>query len=105
DVTEHDSADQILDRPAVLDETQGQLVEQFGVRGPIPLGTEVVDAAHQSLAQEVLPDAVDQHACRERVRGVRHPPGQLQPPRLSRRDCGYMAGSSGADEAARYLGA
>ena len=62
-----DRPHQLLDRPAVADEPGRQVVEQLGVRRRVAGDAEVVDARDQPLAEQVLPDAVDHHARRERV--------------------------------------
>ena len=40
---QHQPADHLLDRPAILDELQGQVVEQFGMGGRLAVQAEVVE--------------------------------------------------------------
>ena len=67
---------QLLDRPTLVDELERQIVEQLGMAGPSSGHAEVVRRGHQPLAEVVLPDAVDEHARKERVRRRRDPAGE-----------------------------
>ena len=70
--------DQPVDRlepPAVLDERRRQPVEQFGMAGTVALGAEVVDRLHQPRAEVVLPEPVDDHPGRQRMRRARRASG------------------------------
>ena len=68
--------------PAVRDEPARQVVEEFGVGRRIAADAEVVDRRDDPLAEQPAPDAVDDHAGRQRILRADEPPGQLQPPAL-----------------------
>ena len=55
-----------------------EVIEQLGMTRRITARAEVVHAAHQPLAEELLPDAVDRNAGGERMTRIRDPIGQLQ---------------------------
>ena len=57
----------------------GQPVEQLGVAGPLALRAEVLDRLDQAGAEEHLPEPVDRHARRQRVRRVDEPVREPQP--------------------------
>ena len=71
-------------RPAVVDEVGGQPVEQFGVRGSVAAGAEVVDRMHDPEAEELLPDPVDGDPRGERIERVGDPVRHLQAAALIR---------------------
>jgi hypothetical protein len=48
-------------------------VEQFGMRGSGSHEAEVVRGGDEALAEVLLPDAIHDHACGERVAGARNP--------------------------------
>ena len=75
----HDFLDELLLAPAVLDEVDGQPVEDVTVFGHGGPGAEVVGGLHEARAEERLPDPVDGHAGRERRLRVDEPPGESQP--------------------------
>ena len=75
---EDETADEPLDRVAVVDEAGGQVVEQLGMRRRVAEAAEVVDGPHDAVAEQVAPDPVDGHAGRERVVGSGDRLGQVQ---------------------------
>ena len=77
--TEHELADQCLDRPAVLHERDSQVVEQLGMARRLPGCPEVVGRRDQSATEQMQPDAVDHDAGGERVLRRRQPVRQLEP--------------------------
>ena len=70
---------QRLDRPTALDESPGQVIEKLGVAWRLATRPEVARSAHQTRTEVVHPDAVDQHASRQRVVRARDRTSQLQP--------------------------
>src|SRR5262245_3226525 len=56
--TEHDSSNQLLERPAIVYQLQCQMVEQFWMTGSFARATEVIDGTHQAPAHQVMPDAI-----------------------------------------------
>ena len=92
-----------LDRPAAGHEAVGEVIEQLRVRRRPPLLAEVIGSTHQSLSEMVLPDAVDHHACRQRVLRTAQPLGQLQA--TAALAVGDRLAAEDLQEAARRLGA
>ena len=76
---QHDQAVQRLERPALVLEPGGQVVEQLGMAGRRAAGAEVAGGRHQRLAEVVHPDAVDDDPAGERIVGRRDRPGQVEP--------------------------
>ena len=68
-----------LERPALLHEPGGQVVEQLRVRGRGAAGAEVAGGRDQRLAEVVHPDAVDDDPAGQRVVGGGDGPGQVEP--------------------------
>ena len=68
----------LLDRPAAPAEAGRQVVEQVRVRGRLAAEAEVAGRADEAGAEVVQPDAVDQHAGRQRVLRVGDGAGQPQ---------------------------
>ena len=62
-----------FDLPAGLAEFDGEPIEQILVRGAVALHAEVFGGAHDALAEELLPLAVDLHAGGQRVFGTEEP--------------------------------
>lgn len=60
--TEHHLADHFLHAPAVRDETDGEMIEQLGMRGIGASDAEVIGGAHEAFAEKMLPEAVHHHA-------------------------------------------
>src|SRR5262245_29844862 len=68
-----------LDRPAALDKTRRQKIQQLRVSGTLADRTPVVGRTHQALVEMPLPDAVDHDARGQRMRGTGQPARQLDP--------------------------
>jgi hypothetical protein len=66
DRREHDLAIQPLERPSVRDEAGGEIVQQFRMRGLLALHSEIAGGGHQRLAEMPAPDAIHDHARRQR---------------------------------------
>ena len=62
-----------FDGPAIFHEVVGEPVEEFGMRGRTAEGSEIGGTGGQGFAEMVLPDAVDDDACGQRVRLVGEP--------------------------------
>ena len=67
-----------FDLPAGLAEFDGEPIEQILVRGAVALHAEVFGGAHDALAEELLPLAVDLHAGGQRVFGTEEPLGKAE---------------------------
>ena len=67
-----------LDAPLFLDEPNGKPVEQFRMSRPLPVDSEIAWSANQSLAEMVLPEAVDHDPRRKWILGACNPFGQCQ---------------------------
>ena len=63
----------------MLDEPEGEVVEQFRVRGQFAQAAEIVDRAHEAPAEDVVPEPVDHDAGGERVVGRGKLLGKFQP--------------------------
>lgn len=59
---DHHRADHLFHAPAVLDETDGEMVEQLGMRGVGACDAEVIGCAHEAFAEKMLPEAVHHDA-------------------------------------------
>ena len=70
---------QPLDRPAATHELRRQPVEQLRVRRCFAAEAEVRRGRDEALAEMPLPDAVDHHACCQRIVGRGHPVRQFPP--------------------------
>ncbi len=99
----------VLDVPAAIDQLDGQPIQQLGVRRQGALRAQVVAGPHQALAEEQLPQPVDQHAGHQRIVARDHPAGQVEPRRPRRsltsslpRNSG-MAGSTTGPESSCQL--
>ena len=57
----------VLERPTASDEFAGQPIEQFGMRRPAAVVSEVGGRFDDAAAEMVVPQAVDHHAGRQRV--------------------------------------
>ena len=75
---EHQSANELFNGPTFAHETCGQVVQQLRVGGSFTRDAEVIGRAHESLAKEMLPDAVYKDPGGERVLRAGEPFGQLQ---------------------------
>ena len=78
DIREHDLSVHGFDGPALLDEFDGQPIEQRLVGGLFAEASEVIDAGDNALAEVPAPDAIGHHARGERVAGLGHPLGELE---------------------------
>ena len=93
-----------LQAPARRDELGGQPVEQLGMRRRRPLRAEVVLGLDQAPAEVRLPDPVDRHPRRQRVRADRPasgpgPAGSGRPDGRERRQDGGDARADGVPRA------
>src|SRR5207302_9946250 len=76
---EHNLAVEGLDGPTGSNEARGQMIEQFGMGRRFAEGAKVTRGPHQSLAEMVLPDAIDQDPSREGVVLAGNRVSQLEP--------------------------
>ena len=74
------------------------------MRGPLAQDAEVARRAHQTLAEMLLPDAVDEHAGRERIGRAGNRLGQLFPPAAGDIRRGLVRAEH-LDKPTRHLGA
>jgi len=65
--------------PASRDHLGGQPIKQLRMRRQLTLRTEFLACADEAGAENRLPQAVDEHARREGIRGVDQPAGQPHP--------------------------
>ena len=72
-IAQHHEPVEVLERPAVFDQLDGQPVEQFGVGRGFAVGAEVVGRGDDSAAEVVLPEPVDDDAGRQRLVGPGEP--------------------------------
>ena len=77
-VREQDAAMELLDRPAVVHECRGEVIEQFGMRRRCRADSKVAWRLDERLAEVVHPDAVDEDTARERVIAGGDGPGQIE---------------------------
>ncbi len=101
-VAQHDQPMERLEPPAVFHERCGQPVEQLRVAGTVSLGAEVVHRLHQSQAEVLGPDPIDEHPRRKRMLARREPPRQS---RARIANIGRQFGAVVGDEDARGPGA
>ena len=83
---EDETADEVFEVPPVSDEVMGEVIEQQRMCGRVATGAEVIDAAHEALAEEVHPHAVDEDSGGERIVVASDPLGELQATALIVRD-------------------
>ena len=98
---QNDRAHQLLDRPALADESARQVIQQFRVRRAISGDAKVIDALDQTLAEQMFPDPVHHDARRERIVRTAEPLGELQPPAMGGGDGGLTRKVDDAEESAR----
>ena len=67
---------EFFERPTLFDESSGQPVEKFGVRGLFARAAEVIGVAGERLAKVPKPDAINDGAGSERIGGVGDPGGE-----------------------------
>ena len=78
---EHQLAHELLERPLLLaHEPRREMVEQFRVRRCLPEHAEVVHGRHDAAAEQMVPHAVHDDACREGIRRVGDLLRELQAP-------------------------
>ena len=73
----------VLQIPARLNQLGGQPIEQFRMRRRLGLHAQIVGRLHQSDAEVMLPQSIDDNARRERILRAHEPSRQAQP--ISRR--------------------
>src|SRR6185369_7472272 len=72
-----DQLDDVLDVPAAVNEFGCEPVEQFGMRRPVALRSEIIDSPRQAGSEELLPQTIDEHAGRQRILARRQPPREI----------------------------
>ena len=77
-----------LETPTPGDEFASQVIEQLGVSRRRGGDTKVAGCADEPPSEMVLPDSVDDHACRQRVVGRGDPIGEDAPPTAGGRTFG-----------------
>ena len=90
---------QCLDRAAQLPETDSQELQELRMTRPTPELAKIIGRLHNSLAQMMHPDTVNQDARRERM--LRHGPRQFQAATPLGKE-GRNILTQGADKSARY---
>jgi len=74
----HDQAVDVLDAPSFFDELARQPVEQVGMGRALAARAEILGRLHQADAEMLLPEPIDDDACRERMSRRRKPLGKLR---------------------------
>ena len=69
-------------RPSPGNEPSRQVIEQLGMGRPRSGQPKIIDRADDPLAEQLLPDAIDNDPRRERIVVVSDPVSQLAPPAL-----------------------
>ena len=75
----HHQLEHVLDVPAALAELDCQPVEQLRMTGPSALRAEIFERLDESLAEQQLPEPVDEYAGDQRVVGGSQPLGEIEP--------------------------
>src|SRR5438270_11159401 len=70
----------LFNRPALLHETAGQVIEQLRMSRRVTKLAEVTWSVDNASAKMMLPNPVDHHPGRQRVVGSSDGLGQFQPP-------------------------
>src|SRR5580765_1850346 len=70
---------QLLQAPAFLFETRGEVIEQLGVARWLGHGAKVVRRGDESFAEMMQPDTVHHHSRCERIALAGNRPGQIEP--------------------------
>ena len=65
----------VLEAPTVFHQLDREPIEQFGMRRPIALHSEIVRRRHNAAAEMLLPESVNDHASGQRMVGPREPIG------------------------------
>src|SRR5262245_12298960 len=76
-----DLAMQPLHRPTMRDKSRSQIIQQFRMRGLLPLRTEVAGGGNQGLAEVPVPNAIHDHSCGQWGRIGKDSLSQLEPAR------------------------
>ena len=92
----------MIDQPDV-DEPFGQEVEQLGVGGGLAPGSEVAGGGHQSGAEVLVPDPIDQHPGGQRVVRAGDGLGEFEPAAPLGEGLGLAAGREHPEEPAGDL--
>ena len=95
-----ESSQETFLRPPVGHEARRQVVEQFGVGGAFAAFAEIVDAADEALAEELLPETIHRHAGRQRVTTIGDPFRELKAAALAGRYRGELVPGGDAQGAA-----
>ncbi len=101
DAREHQHPVQFLERPAVLHQPPGEVVQQFRMARWIGAQTKIVGSRHQAGAKMMEPDAVNDHPACEGILLAGNRSGQLKSaatmdkrlPLVPRQDRKKLAGS------------
>ena len=64
----------------IFHETRGQIVQQFGMAGPVAHLAEVAGRAHDARAEMIEPDAIHHHARGQRIGRAGDRFGEFSPP-------------------------
>src|SRR2546423_1257992 len=73
---EQDQAMQRLHAEAVFDELIGEPVEELGMSGTAAHAAKIVRGGDDAGSEMILPDAIDHHARRQRIRRFCNPFGE-----------------------------
>src|SRR5260221_9854045 len=79
DARKHDQPMEFLERPAFVHESRGKVVEQLRMRRRIGANAEIARGADEARAEMSQPDAVHQHARRQRIVFACDGLGEFQP--------------------------
>lgn len=74
----HDLSDDVFDIPLLVEEFEGEIVEQFGMGWEIALRAEFFGGADQADAEEGLPKSIGEDSVSERVIGLHEPLGEIE---------------------------
>ena len=80
----------VLERPAALHQFAGEPIEQLGMRRHGAVVAEIRGSVHDAATEMVMPDAVHDDSCGERILGPRDPASQRDPPLLLGRRFGNL---------------
>ena len=77
-VTKGDFSNELLHRPAVFDEAEGEVVEEFRVAWELAGLAEVIGSTNDAFTEKVFPNAVGHDAGGEGVFGIGNPVGEFE---------------------------
>ena len=77
-MTQNDQAVHVLDAPAAVDKLVGEKIEQLGMARAVAVETKVVGGSHDSLAEVILPNAIDHHSGCQRMFRAGNPVRELR---------------------------